>query len=313
MCQDSRVSNTSKSTARGFRASHWPPRLEDDGVWRSSPEFDQPRTDLTQVLVLASTPRVASTFFTNNLAATGQAGFPNEYALGAELVKSRRMVGRPRRSVSGMAKQLKARSLGVAAWETVGELNRTSLIHHFRDLARRRATPNGVFAIKLMATQSIEVFDRNSITMALWDVPVRWVYIRRKDRLAQAISLIIAYQSGQWIPSQQSIGIPEYDSGKIERSVTTIAGWDSYWRRKLRESECDPLLLWSEDLIGDTDGAIDQTLELIGSEFRSSATNQFGDPNPWQNPDREVRQQWIDRFLHDRPDLAAQRWAEGID
>jgi hypothetical protein len=67
------------------------------------------------------------------------------------------------------------------------------------------------------------------------------------------------------------------------------------------------LSFWSEDLTADLAGAVGQTLVLLGEE--PVACPAAPSVEAFRSPERDLRVRWIDRVLHESPDLAERRWA----
>jgi len=151
------------------------------------------------------------------------------------------------------------------------------------------------------------VLDRCGVGVDLWGVPVRWVRLRRRDRLAQAVSLVAAHQTGQWIPVARPLGEPVYDLSATLVAMHEIESWEAVWDRRLAERTEPQLSFWSEDLVADPSAAVAETLTLLGEELagplESPPVERF------RNPDRALREEWIERALQESPELAARRWA----
>jgi len=291
------------------RRLHWPPAAPAQYGWPDDPDLDMGPVELRQVLVIASTPRVASNFFDAALAATGRAGHPLEYLNGGGLVESRRRTGAPRLTQRGKVQNLKRRLAGDPRWDFSGELDPTSLVDHLRGIAARRSTANGVFGVKVHAGHLLGLLDRYGLSVDLWGVPVRWVRLRRRDRLAQAVSLAVAHQTQQWRPVERQRGEPTYDLSATRAAMAEIEAWESVWDRRLGERSEPKVSFWSEDLVVDPTGAVDRTLALLGEVPVPGA----GVPpvEQYRHPDRVMRQRWIERAMEESPDLAERRFALG--
>jgi LPS sulfotransferase NodH len=288
------------------RRLHWPPPWPDR---QGEVPSDMPPAELRQVLVIASTPRVASTFFVAALTATQLAGRPTEFLNPEALAISRRQTGVPRLTARGRALCLKRRLAGDPRWEQVGALDPNSLADYLRDIAGRRSTANGVFAVKVHSGQLRLVLERNGLGVDVWGVPVRWVRLRRRDRLAQAVSFVVAHQTGQWLPAAPQKSEPWYDLLAIQDAMTSIERWEAVWDQRLAERPEPMLSFWSEDLVSDTAAAVSETLALLGeapmADVGTPPTEQY------RNPDRQLRGRWIERAMAESPDLVERRWAPG--
>ena len=278
-------------------------------MWQADPARDLPGSTLRQVLVIASTPRVASNFFDAALTATGRVGRPAEYLNPQDLLESRRRAGLPRLSRRGEVQVLKRRLAGDPRWELAGELDRDSLADYLRRIAQRRASPNGVFAAKVHSGHLTGVLERAGLDVGVWEVPVRWVRLRRRDRLAQAVSLVVAHQTGQWRPVGRRQGEPAYDLEATRVAMGEIEAWEAIWDRRLAERPEPQLSFWSEDLVADPGAAVAQTLAMVGEA--PDGTVEAPPVEHYRNPEQAMREAGSEQAMVESPDLAARRWAPG--
>lgn len=192
----------------------------------------------TRTVLICTTPRSGSTLLCRYLAGTGCAGMPQEYFLEAAL--------------PGLyAKR------GVADFPS-----------YFAALLSGEVTPNGVFSAKLMGAP--DVF---AGTLArLRELPgladpqrtpgellaaafpdVRYVWLTRRDRLRQAISLQRAIDSGVWQSTQPgaAAGAPpaDLDLARIDDRITDLVAWDAAWEETFAEAGVRPATIVYEDLV----------------------------------------------------------------
>lgn len=139
----------------------------------NAPEFDFPSfTGLPPVrYVLASTPRCGSNMLARALWRTGLAGFAEDYFADAFVLDYFERWGFD----SGDPQELAA--------------------GYVRRLMTHRTSPNGVFGLRIHAGHlgNLEV-DPYDVLQA-----PRYIWIRRRDRLRQAVSYTMAEQTGVWI------------------------------------------------------------------------------------------------------------------
>ena len=149
-------------------------------------KFDFPGRQQKPALayLLASVPRAGSTHFSHLLWRTGCLGAPLEYL-----------------NFEG------AGPYGFAAAAA-------SLQHElWRSVLRRRCSPNGVFGLKVFPPQlealqksNPELLSNVLATMLPRDAPRHVIYLRRRDRVAQTVSLARASLSGIWRQDQEKAG-----------------------------------------------------------------------------------------------------------
>ncbi|MBU9232469.1 Stf0 sulfotransferase family protein [Burkholderia multivorans] len=110
----------------------------------------------------------------------------------------------------------------------------------------RERSANGIFGAKIMHDHRAHLDDWLESSVARYatldDVLPnhRWIYIRREDSIAQAVSLYIADESGIWhMPTDADTDVPEpdirYDFLAILAKLTMLlsheANWDAYFRK----------------------------------------------------------------------------------
>lgn len=108
-------------------------------------------------------------------------------------------------------------------------------------------TPNGVLAIKLF-TNHWNLLEESVEFSELF--PNRfWIWLRRHDLLAQAISHVIAIQTRAWTSLVSPDITPAYSKEAIKHKIKDISIKESCWRMFFARNGISPLTLWYEDLI----------------------------------------------------------------
>ena len=176
------------------------------------------------------------------------------------------------------------------------------------------ATPNGVFGAKLMWNQlpdleqhaaSIERFVGLSEAELLdelfaGEVAVRYVWMRRRDKVRQAISLWRALQTRTWRlehPTQNGEEpVLNYSFEGIEHLRRRLSADDVAWGRFFDQHGIDALeLVYEEDVAPDPVGAVRSVAMAVGSPLAAQ----------WRPAARTVRQSdglndaWYDCYHHD--------------
>jgi len=137
---------------------------------------------------------------------------------------------------------------------------------------QQSASPRGVYGLRLM-------FDHFTALCAAhgspdwpqgWLQRVRlplWIFLRRRDRLAQAISLYRAERSGLWWDvGEPKIGVAPvpYDRAAIEDCHERLESSDRAWQAFFAEHELRPLEIFYEDLAVDLEGQVRAILDRLG-------------------------------------------------
>ncbi len=246
--------------------------------------------------IVCSTQRSGSTYLCELLDSTGVAGCPQEY------FEARAETGLPphpgfflaglKRTGAGIRDDLRPTDgpaysdlRSVKDWEA-----------HLERTFRIGTTDNGVFGTKLMWNQLPDVEQHAAavpefagltgieLLEHLFDMP-RYVWMRRRDRVRQAISLWRALQTRTWrLEHPDADGTkPElfYSFEGIEHLRRRLSVDDDAWGRFFEFHGVPYLeLFYEEDVEPDPAGAVARVLEFIGIEV----------PAGWTPRARMVRQ-----------------------
>jgi LPS sulfotransferase NodH len=199
-----------------------------------------PRPNRRRLLILF-TPRSGSSWFGDLLRSTGALGNPEEF----------------------LNQDINA--------EVVRRFGARTEIDYLNAVEANTATPNGVFSMEVIWGH-IELCE---IDLLGYYRDAHFVYLRRKDILAQAISLLLATQSGVFHnagdgPSRSQADVAE----RLVSVEVTLAAIRSWWGHLLNY-EClaevqlairgiRPLRLYYEDIVGDPAGTVARVLAHCG-------------------------------------------------
>jgi LPS sulfotransferase NodH len=183
---------------------------------------------------ICTQPRSGSNLLCQVLSSTDQLGYPLEYFNGP---------GR--------------RALGLPDFPDDPELQIEAIL-------RLGATPNGVYAVKLFASQ-FAAFSRRVRWMEL--LPnLRFVYLSRDDLLGQAISWARAQQTAQYRSTQAAERVAVYDAGLIRSQLTTIVRERAQWEAFFARTGIKPLRIVYERFLEDRSGCVDLVANLMDVE-----------------------------------------------
>jgi LPS sulfotransferase NodH len=130
------------------------------------------------------------------------------------------------------------------------------------------ATTNGVYGVKVFPAQFDAIAKSVAWTRALPDL--RFVLLKRRDLLGQAISMVRALQTNQWRSTMAAERDATYDGEQIlERLRTAVrdyARWDLFFAR----NAIAPTVIWYEGLVADPQAAVDKVASLFGLQGRAS-------------------------------------------
>lgn len=217
-----------------------------------------------RIYVVASQPRCGSHYLADLLRETGQAGVPLEY-------------------------------FHTAHWKRwVKRCGQNNPLSAFRILCQRRTTPNGVFGVK-MHWKQFQLACRLRLEDEFAQSP--FIQITRDDLLGQAISLVIASQTGAWIHEHQAQRSPEYSFDAIQQAVGRLIVERGNWDRFFAATGIQPLRISYENLTDDRDPTMQRVCRHIGIDW--DVTEPAG--TRVQRTGRS--DEWRDRYLQTLPTL----------
>lgn len=206
-----------------------------------------PGTAVKLRYLICSTARCGSNMVGDFLHATGLAGDPLEYLNG--------------RFMAGFL-----RSKGLAP------THRLDVGHYLTEIEHRRTSPNGCFGMKMHFEHLQAVFSRDmSRSVAFLRRFQKFILLRRRDKLAQAVSLHRARVTQLWT-SDDARFLPaddprlhrqvKFDPVALSRALSDIVAQEEGWARTLIKAELPFDVFWYEDLVSDFEQA---GAELLGS------------------------------------------------
>jgi len=124
------------------------------------------------------------------------------------------------------------------------------------EMKLRRTSPNGVFGMQLHYSQLLIKFssDRinNSMISFVRDFD-KHIWLRRKNKLQQAISFVIAKKSGAWSSEDkkkiEKLEVEDISMGDILSALRFVYLNDYGWECLIRAAKLDVHEVWYEDLV----------------------------------------------------------------
>jgi len=236
----------------------------------------------TRSYLICSTPRTGSYLLCDALTATGVAGRPTEYLMPS--YRDHRM----------------------AQWGTA-----TYSEYHEQVLVDG-TTPNGVFGAKIHSGQFGDLLrqatGRPRLSMEEWSAVIeglfpcpRYIWLRRRDHVGQAVSWAKACQTRIWwdtdTPPAPMVapepGALRFDFQFIERAMYSLTDWDGVWRTYFDATGIEPIVVWYEDMVADRQGTIAVLLSRLGLGQRANVHP--GEPRFRRQSD-DTSSAWADRF-----------------
>jgi trehalose 2-sulfotransferase len=232
---------------------------------------DLPRASGVAYLVCA-TQRSGSTLLCELLKGTEVAGVPDEYFEGL------RATGLPRQprqyfdapEVHDIAERLPQIELGRP--EQPGEFQ-----GWFSYVLQRGTTGNGVFGAKMMWNYFDDFRARVRELPGLGDVTftdaldqifpdLRIIFVRRRDKVAQAVSLWRAIQTQRWRNDLERRSAPqaEYDYRAIRHLVDELHRWDARWEDWFHATGREPIRVIYEEFSTTRAATVGRVLDALG-------------------------------------------------
>lgn len=210
-------------------------------VWHEQfdPKYDLVSTIPTVRYVLCTTPRSGSHFLGHLLQGTGLFGYPLEYFNPLNFPEWQK------------------RAIAEGADEVVAFLE------------NKRTTPNGCFGIKLHyshLTKAVEVIGLRRLIDTS-----RFVLLRRRDVLGQAISWARASQTRAWISGMPELAPASYDRAAVAYRLNLVLEHTAGWQRFLAENGVLPLELTYEDVMANPADAMAKIADLLNIHLPASS------------------------------------------
>lgn len=169
----------------------------------------------------------------------------------------------------------------------------------------RGMSPNGTFGCKLEPDELKDVVRRlrqppagerlpdGELLAGAFPNPC-YVWLRREDTIAQAVSWARAIQTDQWRSSAPASGDASFDADQIAGLVDLIGWGTSFWETWFTEQEIEPQVVGYEELLADPGGP----LKRIAGVARVSLPDGF-EPRPYPGFERQadhVNEEWARRY-----------------
>ena len=226
-------------------------------VWEGKPR---------RAILICSHPRSGSTLLGEALYSAGDLGCPLEYLHRGFRPKLAEAWGQD--SLPGYVAQLHRRRTGPDGtlsiklfWQDVEEIA--------HEVAPDRFPPP-----RTLAPEQVSARDYRELAKLLADIlpAPEYVYLERGDRVRQAVSTIIAVQTGLWrsipdVRSQIAAANASYDYDRILAAIAFADYSHGHWKRFFTVNGLSPAGISYEALVGDYSGTIGSLLKRLGSRM----------------------------------------------
>ena len=224
--------------------------------------------------IICSTPRCGSTLLCDLLTRSGDLGVPHEYL-----------------NISSHGLELMSR-LGI-------ELTDPNLAQtYFNTLKRVRTTPNGVFGLKTHYHQLNILIDPPLLNEIFHQA--KFSQIIRRNRIAQAVSFCIAFQTQKWDSTKKKQNEPTYDATLIDECLSQILSQESEWIYFFQVNNIKPYIIHYEDLLEDSKAVCKKFMDFVEIEsnfdFDISASE-------FSRQSNHLNLEWEKRYMFERSSL----------
>ena len=164
---------------------------------------------------------------------------------------------------------------------------------------RAGTTPNGIFAMKIHPWQFDKLMKEGVLLSEAFPQRV-FLWISRRDRLRQAISLFRARQTDRYHEYRQPQALEQYDRTSILHTLDEIVQSSARWTQYFARNGIDPLVVWYEDLEANSIGTIEAVARLVDVSF----AQQSGTVERELKKQRDdTTEEWRQRFLSEARDI----------
>jgi LPS sulfotransferase NodH len=229
--------------------------------------------------VIASVQRSGTHLLCSILRGTGVAGYPEEYFLSKPGETWEKRWGAPSRDA------------------------------HVQQVLRQNITTNGVFGTVVMwsyferMVQMLQQIPAHknlttaSVLAAVFGDP-KYIWMRRRNHVEQAVSWAIACQTGLWAqPRDKKLeprASPKFDFKVIDEWCNRIAAHEAGWENYFRENQIQPLVLCYEDLVASHRAGAERVLDFLGLPIPPDM--EIPPPTVEKQATR-ISEQWTTRYL----------------
>ena len=164
------------------------------------------------------------------------------------------------------------------------------------------ATPNNVIAIKLFPEYMPS--RQSGLRFSEWFGKPVWVWLRRRDLVGQAISLVLARQQFSYTANNAPQREPTYSAETIFRTITELATRNAKWEAYFTRTGILPLPVDYRDL----EAMPDKVVRAVAVEAEIDLGDfQLLPPQQFQKQRTALNDEWRERFIKEMgdPDLFA--------
>jgi LPS sulfotransferase NodH len=178
----------------------------------------------------------------------------------------------------------------------MNRLGATTPEQYFHKLLERRTGRNGIFGMKAHC-HHFEPALAWCPSMLEILAPVTFIYINRRDKVAQAVSMAKAMQTNAWMSFDPVTGKSvRYDADFIAQCMHEVEQQRLGWWRWFETNSVTPFVVTYEDMLADKDSVVRSIVELL--EVENDEAEKIELPAVEKQSD-ETNLEWMNRFGRD--------------
>jgi LPS sulfotransferase NodH len=198
--------------------------------------------------IIASTQRSGTHLLCSVLRSTGIAGSPDEFFLSKPGETWEKRWGAPSRN--GYVERVLQDNTG-----TNGVFGAVVMWNYFERMLQM-----------LQEIPAHENLNGAQVLAAVFGNP-KYIWMRRRNRVEQAVSWAMACQTGVWAQrvgvTSQPHATPKFDFRVIDEWCNRISDHEASWANYFRENQIEPLVLYYEDVVACHRTAAERVLEFL--------------------------------------------------
>jgi trehalose 2-sulfotransferase len=184
-----------------------------------------------------------------------------------------------------------------------------SRIAYLQHVLSEKTAVNGVFGTVVMWSyfeRMLQLFqeipeyknlDGAQVLATVFNKP-KYIWMRRRNHVEQAVSWAIACQTGVWTQKAHEKSQPgaalEFDFKVIDEWCKRIAAHEEGWANYFRENQIEPLVLFYEDVVTSHRAAAERVLEFLGLPFPPGLEIP---PPAVEKQATRISEDWVARYL----------------
>jgi len=169
---------------------------------------------------------------------------------------------------------------------------------YIRVIKSHRTSPNGFFGFKAHWSQFKYLKNRCDLNR---EFPgIKWIYIDRDNKVAQAVSFSKAACLKQWDSSTKTRNKLIYDGEHIEGCINSMLSGEKNWLNWFDQNQINPIRIRYEKLISSPNEIVKKLLMSLGVD--NHEINIDLENLRIKSQHDETNKQWIEKFLDDHPD-----------